>query len=155
MILLSPFAQRLRNGMPNAKTPPPDWWGSVLALLRTDVVQIGVDGEPQLQVVSDFRRNLPFEEIIHLVKECETWLSTDSFLPHLAHHVGRPGVVIFSRSDPRVFGYQENCNLLRSYGYLRKNTFGMWEEESYIADAFPTPELVARAVGRMLQRKAA
>ena len=152
LILLSPFAQKLRNGMPNPKSPSPEWWGRLVALLPIPLLQIGVAGEPQL--VGDYRQGLPLGSIADLVRQCDTWISSDSFLPHLAHHVGKPGVVVWSRSDPNVFGYPENHNLLKDRKYLRKNTFGMWEEESYMEDAFVDPAVVAAAVRVQIQKAA-
>lgn len=105
------------------------------------LVQIGIDGEPQL--VPDFRKGLALTAIKQLVRECKTWVSVDSFLPHLAHHEKKPGIVIWARSDPRIFGYEENENIIKSYDYLRANQFGMWEEETYIPEAFPDPQTVA------------
>lgn len=149
MILISPFAQKLRNGMPNPKSPPLGWWRTLIGLLDAPVVQIGVTGEPQL--VADFRQNLPLDRIREAVRGCRTWISPDSFLPHLAHHVGKRGVVIWSRSDPRIFGYEENQNVLKSLAYLRKNPFGVWEEETYIPDAFPHQAAVAAIVQEILR----
>ena len=154
MILISPFAQKLRNGMPNPKSPAPEWWQQVIERLGSEtVVQLGVKGEPQL--AADFRQNLPLAQIMNLVLACDTWMSPDSFLPHLAQYKGAPsGVVIWSRSDPKVFGYPENTNLLKDRAYLRKNTFGMWEEESYIPAAFIDPAIVANAVlARVSERR--
>lgn len=144
MILLSPFAQKLRNGKENPKSPTPEWWAAVLKGIDAPIVQIGVAGEPAL--VPDFRTGLSLSRITELVRECETWVSPDSFLPHLAHHAGAPGVVIWSKSDPNLFGYQGNWNLLKSRIYLRKNPFGLWEDESYDPAAFPEIADVVRAV---------
>ena len=144
LILISPFAQRLRNSKPNPKSPTPDWWAAVLKDLDLPVVQIGLAGEPAL--VPDFRAGLSLGRITELVRACATWVSVDSFLPHLAHHVGIPGVVVWSRSDPNLFGYPDNWNLLKSREYLRKNPFGMWEEEEFDSEAFPEIAAVVLAV---------
>lgn len=135
MTILHPYAQKLRNGMPNPKNPPDGWWTALMQALRlTDVVQVGVNGETPL--VKDFRAGLPLAEIERLVRGCDYWLAVDSFLPHLAHHIGKPGVVIWSASDPRIFGYPENLNLLKDRAYLRQKQFRTWEEQSYVEDAF-------------------
>lgn len=144
MILLSPFAQKLRNGKYNPKSPTPEWWAAVLRELDAPIVQIGVAGEPSL--VPDFRANLALSRITELVRACTTWVSPDSFLPHLAHHAGVPGVVVWSRSDPLIYGYPENCNLLKSRDYLRKNPFGLWEDEEFVSEAFPDVDAVVTAV---------
>jgi ADP-heptose:LPS heptosyltransferase len=144
LILISPFAQKLRNWMPNPKSPTPEWWKSLLGLFNEQIIQIGVTNEPQL--VSDFRQNLRLDQIKQLVLSCELWISVDSFLPHLAHHVGVPGIVIWTLADPNIFGYTENVNILKDRKYLRKDQFGMWESESYNEDAFPNVTDVAQKV---------
>lgn len=144
MIIIAPFAQKLRTGMPNPKSPSAEWWLALLGLLRRPVVQIGVSGEPAL--TPDFREGMRLQGIAQLVRECETWISCDSFLPHLAHHERVPGVVVWSQSDPRIFGYEENSNVIKSLAYLRKDPFGIWEAESHRPDAFPEVEDVAGEV---------
>lgn len=127
--------------MPNPKSPSPDWWRILIPLLKEPVIQLGVEGEEQ--VALDFRQRLPLARIKDLLADCRTWVSVDSFLPHLAHHVGKTGVVIFSRSDPNIFGYEENTNILKSRDFLRKDQFAMWEIDTHIPEAFPEPETVA------------
>ncbi|HEY6965872.1 MAG TPA: hypothetical protein VI229_00260 [Burkholderiales bacterium] len=138
--------------MPNPKSPTPAWWTEVLRLLderrRVTVCQLGLEGEPQL--VEDFRRGLPMVAIAGLIARAQVWVSCDSFLPHLARHVGAPGVVVWSRSDPRIFGYAENDNLLADRKYLRAEPFAAWETESYVASAFPEQEAVVNAICRRL-----
>lgn len=145
MILIHPFAQKMRNGLDNPKTPPAWWWPAFLAALREpDVVQIGVPGEAAL--VPDVRVNLPLRNIRALVRDCAYWIAVDSFLPHLAQHEHKPGVVIWSQSDPTLWGYPGNLNLLKSPEYLRKRQFRIWEDASYRSDAFVSPLEAVRAV---------
>lgn len=136
MILIHPFPAKIHDGLVNAKTYP--WWSDLIRLLSTHrIVQVGLEGEEQL--VNDFRKNLKLKEISELIKQSYFWLSIDSFLPHLAHHVNKPGVVIWGVSDPLIYGYSENLNLLKDRKYLRKNQFGIWNEQSYVEDAFMKP----------------
>ncbi len=142
MIVVHPHAQWMRNGMPNAKTYP--YWREVIALLDDEVVQVGVEGEEQL--VKDMRIAQPLKEIHALLVRCDYWVSVDSFLPHLAHHIPKPGVVLFSVSDPTIFGYPENLNLLKDRCHLRPNQFAIWEEQSYNPEAFLEPKAVLKAI---------
>lgn len=136
MIVIHPFPAKIHDGIINAKTYP--WWPELIRLLSTqDIVQIGLDDEEQL--VNDFRKNLNYNEIAELLKASQFWVSIDSFLPHLAHHINKPGVVIWGVSDPNIFGYNENLNILKDRKYLRKNQFGVWSTESYVEDSFPNP----------------
>ena len=133
MILIAPYAQKLRNGMDvHPKTFP--YWKEFVELLGKDIIQIGVEGEEQL--VQDFRKNLPMIAIEVLIEECEYWITIDSFLQHAAQHIKKKGVVIWSVSDPLIFGYPENLNILKDRKYLRKNQFAIWEQESFNEDAF-------------------
>ncbi len=93
-------------------------------------------------LVQDFRANLSFVEIGRLVDRCAFWLTVDSFLPHLAQHQHKPGVVIWSVSDPLIFGYRENLNLLKDRAYLRSNQWAVWEDCAYNTEAFIDPVAV-------------
>lgn len=148
-ILIHPFTQRLRNGMPNAKSYPADWWMAVINNFGPEnFIQIGLHGEQQL--VPDFRTNLKMSEVKHLLAECDLWIGCDSFLQHLAHHLSIPGIVLWSKSDPSIFGYQENKNLLKDRKYLRHNQFDMWEAETFTPDAFVPPYEVITAIRSLL-----
>lgn len=129
--------------MPNPKNYP--FWKELIELLpEARITQIGSQGEEPL--VSDCRFGLTLEDLKKLVATKDTWISVDSFLPHLAHHIPKPGIVIFSVSDPDIFGYKENVNLLRDRRYLRKNQFDTWESHSFVTDAFVNPGEVVKAL---------
>lgn len=136
MILIHAFPAKIHDGLPNAKTYP--WWKDLIKLIKGhDFIQIGLDGEEQL--VEDFRKNQKLKDIEKLIKQSYFWISIDSFLPHLAHHIKKPGVVIWGVSDPEIFGYRENLNLIKDRKFLRKNQFGIWNEQTYVESAFLTP----------------
>ena len=141
-IVISPFSKILRTNKENPKNYP--YWTKLLDFFKDyHIIQVGINGEKRL--VDDFRTNLPYEEVKKLVKECEFWISVDSFLPHLAHHVQKPGAVIWSASDPNIFGYDYNVNVLKDRKYLRANQFGIWEECPYSEEAFlPASEVYER-----------
>lgn len=83
----------------------------------------------------------PMAELIAMIKtEMDTFVSIDSFLPHMAHYYGKLGFVIFGQSDPKLFGYQANINILKDKKYLREKQFERWEQTPCIAEAFPTAE---------------
>jgi ADP-heptose:LPS heptosyltransferase len=114
-------------------------------------VQIGASKDKPIAGITDFRQNLKLSEIIQLIKEYDTWISVDSFLQHLNHNYERKrGVVIFSQSNPDIFGYKENINLLKHKKYLREKQFWLWEQCEYNKDAFVTAEDVHAAVIKVL-----
>jgi ADP-heptose:LPS heptosyltransferase len=142
MIIISPWAQKLRNGKNNPKNYP--WWPELISSIGQHVVQVGVSGEPQL--VDDFRPDLSFDELGSLLFNCKTWISVDSFFQHYAWDLGKPGVVLWGQSDPNIFGHPENINLLKDRKYLREKQFWWWEQCEYNPDAFVSPEEVLKYI---------
>jgi len=142
MIIISPYSKSLRNSKENPKNYP--YWEEVLKEIKEPVIQIGIAGEKQL--CEDFRKNLSFDELRLLLKECRTWISCDSFFQHFAWKEGKRGIVIFSRSDPLIFGHPENVNLLKSRDLLTPYQFITWEEQEYVKEAFIEPSEVIKAL---------
>jgi ADP-heptose:LPS heptosyltransferase len=138
MILIHPFAKPLLKGTENPKNYP--YWSELVQELAKieHVVQIGVEGEKQL--VPDFRKNLPMNELRQLIKECRTWIGIDSFFQHLAWSESKPGIVLWSVSDPNIYGHPENINLLKDRKYLATNQFLWWEYTEHNPDAFVKPK---------------
>jgi len=108
------------------------------------LIQIGVEGEEQL--VEDFRKNLNCINLKQLLDESDTFIAIDSFLQHLAWYYGKRGIVIFGKSDDKIFGHVENVNLLKSREYLRKHQFWLWSQETCNDDVFITPDKVMSAL---------
>jgi ADP-heptose:LPS heptosyltransferase len=143
-ILISPFAQKLRNGKDNPKNFP--YWPELVKLLRDggfEVIQIGAAKDTPIEGIAEFKQNLKLKEIANLIKECDVWISVDSFLQHLnQYYTKKRGIVIFSQSDPKHFGYPLNNNLLKDKKYLREKQFWLWEQCEYNKDAFVSAEEV-------------
>jgi ADP-heptose:LPS heptosyltransferase len=142
MIIIAPYAQKLRNGQNNPKNYP--WWPELISMMNEPIIQVGVESE--IPLVDDFRKNLSIEDLTKLILECRTWISVDSFFQHLAWDIGKPGVVLWGQSDPLIFGHPENTNLLKNRKYLREKQFWWWEQCDYNADAFAKPEEVIKYV---------
>ena len=138
-ILIAPYAQKLRNGHRNPKNYP-HFKGLIELLGEHNVIQVGRGDEKVIAKTKAF--DLSLDNLKKLVSECDFWISVDSFLPHLANHVQKPGVVIFSLSDPNIFGYEQNLNILKDRKYIKQNQFGIWEESSYNNEAFLGPQEV-------------
>lgn len=142
-ILLAPYARKMRNNEENPKNYP--FFPELIELLKgNDIIQLGVEGEKQL--VPDFRKNLSIKEIKALLQVCDFWISVDSFLQHLAYHVNKKGVVLWSISDPKIFGYPTNLNILKDKGYLRAKQFDIWEAEIFDSNKFLQAEEVYKLV---------
>jgi ADP-heptose:LPS heptosyltransferase len=142
MIIIAPYAQKLRNGKQNPKNYP--YWKELIALINEPIVQVGIEGEDQL--VSDFRKNLPISELRTLLKECRTWIGVDSFFQHLAWDEGKQGVALWSVSDPLIFGHTENINLLKDRSNLVDNQFLWWEFVEHKSEQFVKPEVVLKNI---------
>lgn len=140
MIIISPYAQKLRSGKRNPKDYP--YWKQLIQLIDEPIVQVGVDGEEQL--VEDFRKNLSLEDLSALVEQCRTWIAVDSFFQHFAWDLGKYGIVLWGQSDPVIFGHPENTNLLKDRRYLRQNQFLLWDMAEYNTECFVLPEDVIK-----------
>ena len=138
MIVIAPFTQKLRNGKTNPKQYP--FWKQLIELIDEPIVQVGVKGEEQL--VDDFRINLPITDLRKLIQECRIWISCDSFFQHLGWDEGKTGIVLWSVSDPLIFGHEENINLLKDRNNLAKNQFLWWELTEHNPETFVTPHEV-------------
>jgi len=140
MIIISPYAKPLHNGKQNPKNYL--YWKELIKLIDEPIIQVGVEGEEQL--VLEFCKNLPIARLKELIAECRIWIGCDSFFQHLAWDCGKPGIVLWSVSDPLIYGHPENINLLKSRDYLAQNQFLWWDFTEYNADAFVLPEEVVK-----------
>jgi ADP-heptose:LPS heptosyltransferase len=144
-IVIFPFAKTMRQEKQHPKNYP--WWPEVVAKLTElghTIIQVGASGEEQL--VEDFRSGLTLDELATIIKSCDTWIGVDSFGQHFCWDLGVRGVAIFGQSDPKIFGHEENINLLKSRDYLRDKQFWLWEQAEFNEDSFVSPDVVVAAV---------
>jgi ADP-heptose:LPS heptosyltransferase len=142
MIIIAPYAQKLRTCKENPKNYP-YWEELVQELQKTmQVVQVGVEGEKQL--VPDFRKNLPIAELRKLIQECSNWIGVDSFFQHLAWDEEKFGIVLWGPSDPLIWGHPENINLLKDRSHLVANQFIWWEATEHNDDRFVKPQEILK-----------
>jgi len=138
MIIISPYAQKLRTGKLNPKNYP--YWKELVAMIDEPIIQVGVEGEEQL--VDNFVKNMPLPRLRELLQECRTWIGVDSFFQHLAWDEGKQGIVLWGPSDPLIFGHPENINLLKDRSYLVSDQFIWWEATEHSNDRFVEPQKV-------------
>lgn len=143
-IIISPYSSKVADGKINAKNYP--WFPKLVDLLNRDgykTLQIGVTGENPIDGVSDFIVDLPYSALPVLVNRCATWIAVDNFFPHFCHaNKLKAGIVLWGVSDPKVWGYPENINLLRGRDYLRQHQYQTWNEIDFNAQAFVYAENV-------------
>ena len=144
MILIHPFAKPLKNRKENPKNYP--FWEELISKIDINehIIQVGVEGEKQL--VPDFRKNLSMKQLKELIYDCRIWIGVDSFFQHLAWLENKSGIVLWSVSDPLIYGHPENINLLKDRNYLAKNQFLWWDFTEHNTDAFVKPEEVLKFV---------
>jgi len=142
MIIISPYSKPLVNGKRNPKNYP--YWKELIKLIDEPIIQVGVEGEEQL--VPDFRKNLSLQELGNLVDQCTTWISCDSFFQHFCWDRKKYGIVLWSVSDPNIFGHPENTNLLLDRKNLAPNQFLWWDFTEYDATKFVLPEEVVKFI---------
>ncbi len=149
-LVLFPYARTMRNGSKHPKNYP--FWPELVDLLKQQghtLIQLGVDGEEQL--VDDFRKNLGYDALCQVVKECDSWIGVDSFGQHLGWSLGVRGIAIFGQSDPIIFGHEENINLLKSRDYLRDKQFWLWEQCDAKDEVWVSPAEVVAALQKTSQ----
>jgi len=150
-IVISPYSSKLSNGKVNPKNYC--HWPKLVQLLNREgyrIIQIGVTGEERIGGVASFLTRLSYEDIGALVNNCATWLSVDNFLPHFCHaNRLKSGIVLWGPSDPRIFGYPENINLLRGRDYLRPHQMQTWNEWDHNPLAFVYAENVVPHVCKL------
>ena len=146
MIIISPYSRKQTDGKESPKNYP--FWKELVSILPGPIVQIGQQGEVPL--IPDFR-TYNFAELKEFIKEMDFFISVDNFFPHFCNHYGRHGIVLFGTSDPNIFGYPENVNLLKDRKYLRPDQFLWWKDEVNNPEAFVSPEQVAETANTLLQ----
>lgn len=149
-ILVHCWAQKMRE---NAKSPvnPKNYpyWKELIEILQQNghtITQLGLDYEVKL--VEDFR-TLNYQQLKEILKEYDTWIAIDSFLPHLAWIQKVPGIVLFGPSNPSIFGHTQNINLYKNKKHFRPDQFGIWEECDYNKNAFVKPDEVIKALKKL------
>lgn len=155
-IITSPYAKKLREkDTPHPKNYP--FWKELIPLLKDaghTIIQIGVEGEEKL--VEDCRFGLSTKDLIDLCSNMDMFISVENFFPHFNHYNfkgEKGGIVLFGKSDPEIFGYPENINLLKDKKYLRWDQFGPWEMTDPVEDAFVKPDIVMKAVEKLQYQK--
>lgn len=149
MILISPHARPLRNGQPNPKNYP--FWSELTSLIPYPMIQVGAKGESQL--VPNAMFDLDLAALAQQIKDCDTWISVDSFFQHYAWSLNKPGIVLWGQSDPLIFGHHSNVNLLLDRSYLRQQQFWLWEQAEYRTDCWVKPSVVVEALDQFFKEK--
>jgi len=124
-ILIAPFSSR----SPNVKRNPKEWphWPELVLRLREAghvVVQLGEHGDILLPADE---RVMPVDmaRIGDMLREADTFVSVDTWLQHAAALHGVKGIVIWSVTDPKIFGRDMHVNLLPADADLTKHPYAV------------------------------
>lgn len=154
MMLISPWSRPLRNGKENPKNYP--YWEELVALLKEHtnfhITQIGVGDEKRIKGIDKYMFDMSLENVWNVTKDMDVWIAVDNFLQHMCAYHNKPGIVIFGPSDPELFGYKQNTNLLKDRKYLREQQFWLWEQCDYNAEAFLSPEDVYESIKNFMMK---
>ena len=129
-ILIHPYAKKtISNKVPSPKDYP--HFKELCRLLEEAghvLLQVGVNGEEPICKLTRFGAKL--EDVSRLLTDwADTFISVDSFLQHMAACEGVNGVVLFGPSDPKLFGYANNHNVLKGRAYLRADQTKFWTKD--------------------------
>ena len=131
-ILIFPCDRKLRNGQDNPRSY--HRWNEVIKLLKEKNHEVEVCGV------------IPLPELKDKLKACDWVVTIDGFIQHFCWKLKVKCAVVWSLSDPLIFGHNENVNLLKDRKYLRKLQFKTWEGEKVNKDSFVTPEEIVEAI---------
>ncbi|MCK9459633.1 MAG: hypothetical protein M0R80_08345 [Proteobacteria bacterium] len=146
-ILLSLASRKLRDkeGINPKNYPYSKKLIELLHLKNIETVQVRTD-ENEILPTKEVKTNLSFKELAKVILECDGFISIDNFIQHYATYLGKRGVVVFGQSDPLIYGYPQNINLLKDRKYLRTDQFGIWESVEFTEESFVSPENIALAL---------
>lgn len=125
-ILLTPYSSSRKDGKNNAKNYP--YFAEVIDIVKKSIPNVNfiqpVTGQGIIKGATPEIMDLEEVEKF-LLEKAHTWLSVDTFTQHMVNSLPfiKPGVVVFGPSDPELFGYRYNVNLLKSRNCLRPNQY--------------------------------
>ena len=85
MLIISPYAQALRNNSPTPNPKNYPFWKEVVSSLKSQsihIIQVGVGNEEKLDV-NEYCFNLPFKKLKQLLDKANTFCCVDNFFHHL------------------------------------------------------------------------
>lgn len=92
------------------------------------VIQVGIEENERLEGVDEYWFHKTLDEVQELITNCRFWITVDNGIQHLASVLSkRTGIVLWSQSDPLIFGYDFNINLLKSRKNIRRDIHGQWQ----------------------------
>lgn len=151
-IAIFPGAKYLSDGKLSAKYYPA--WGKIigcLQLLGHEVHQFGVPGDENLLCDKTVFTTNPLD-VEKALGDYDLFIATDTWIQHMANYIDckTPGIVLWSLSDPAIFGYKWFVNLAKPE-YFRKDQHAVWIGVEPVNDAFADFKTVLDTVKRIME----
>lgn len=154
-LIVAPYSSKLNSELTNPKDYP--FWNEVISSPEIKnkfrISQVGCSGDRKLESIENFIFDKKFSDLCKIIEFCDIWISVDSYIPHIASYVKKKGIVIWSQSDPNIFGNKNNINLIKDRKYIRENQFEPWFSAKFIEEAFVSPEIVIDAILKLSESK--
>lgn len=114
-------------GTHKAKCYP--YWNELVLLLSEHYrcIQVGIGAYERIPGC-EYVWDKPLKEVEDLALDVGYFIAIDNFLHHMAYQFKIPGVVIWGPSDPLIFGYESQGNIIKDRKYLRKDQFGFYRD---------------------------
>lgn len=153
VIIVSPFSRKLNSGQKNPKNYP--YWREVVQQLKQryadcEIWQVGFLDEERIPTIDRYVWDKSFVEIEQLLRQAEGFVSVDNYFHHLATVVGKMGVVIWSVSDPAIFGHPTHFNIYKDKSFFRPNQYDIWEHSVYNPEAYVEPQTVVQTFNEII-----
>lgn len=148
MVVIFPYAKKIREGLPSPKNYP--YWKELVKILveeGQEVIQVSPIDEERIEGTKIVTGTLEFDSIETLVSKADYYISIEGFAPHLL--TKNRGFVIFGVSDPMLYGYNRNINILKNRKYLKANQTDYWHKEDVNEDAYLTADEVWKIISEV------
>ncbi|MHA1867613.1 MAG: hypothetical protein ACTSXD_06055 [Candidatus Heimdallarchaeaceae archaeon] len=147
-VAIAPYSRKLSENQKNPKDY--SYFPKLIRLLRENIkgckiIQLGEEGEELFDIDIDLQ-GLPVKFLTNELLTFNLIISVDSFVPHLCAAIGKQCVVLFSVTDPKIFGHKLNINLIKDKKYIAENKFDRVEQIEYNPEAFLKPEYVCNII---------
>jgi ADP-heptose:LPS heptosyltransferase len=91
-----------------------DRWNEVVQILdEYTFIQVGIESEPLIDGVMDFRVGFSLREQLAILANTKLYVGVDSFWAHAAAALNVKGIVLFGPSTPVVWGHESNVNIYK------------------------------------------
>lgn len=153
-VLIHSCAKKLKDGSKNPKDYI--YFNELIEKLKNgieiiEINQLGIKSNEKLNGIDNYFFDVELIDIKNLINEHNIWIAVDSFLPHYCNCYDlKPGIVIYTISDLKIFGYEQNLNLLKSREYIKQN-FNYYKKEDFKEESHIDHEVIFKNIKNKIQ----